>query len=362
MAQVKVDLGQPALGTAATLLVIAVSLGFISLFDWPTFAGWVSFLLMCTIPMTLVIAMTWQGAHPAFAARRRQPVRGAVFLLLAAAVGSLVGVVHFFTVGGGFGPPLPMLVQCIITSVVVAFFMCIVWGGWPFTLIGNRIVAGLCLVAGCYVVNYLLFRIFFEYSFLRGSPLYHDELDPHGLFDGWDATVFSVTCLGVMFLLLHFDLWPFTRFPAIMRQPVLGLVWTTVSLVLGAGVFVLATRGFGVAAPVFLIKGPIPFIFGTILLLTMLRGSLFAKLSQPAKGACSALAAAAIGTVLAAGYGQLAPTLTGTVLSGPPAYDYEVWVASALLAVTFPFLAYYADLFQMWPFAHAAPSPAHEDG
>jgi uncharacterized membrane protein len=63
----------------------------------------------------------------------------------------------------------------------------------------------------------------------------------------------------------------------------------------------------------------------------------------------SALAAAVIGTVLALIYGALASTVTGVVLSGPPAYDFEVWVASALLAVTFPFLAFYADFFQMWP-------------
>jgi len=58
-----------------------------------------------------------------------------------------------------------------------------------------------------------------------------------------------------------------------------------------------------------------------------------------------------VGTVLSLIYGALAPALTGPVQPGPPEYGFEVWLASALLAVTFPFLAYHADLFQMWPFA-----------
>src|SRR5437879_6198429 len=102
-----VQLKQPVLGIVATLLVMAISVGFISLFDWPTFGGWVSYLLMCTIPMTIVIGTLWASEYPAFFATRRQPLRGGLFLLMAVAVGLVVAVVHFFTVGGGIRPPLP---------------------------------------------------------------------------------------------------------------------------------------------------------------------------------------------------------------------------------------------------------------
>ena len=109
-----------------------------------------------------------------------------------------------------------------------------------------------------------------------------------------------------MFLMLHFDLWPLTRVPALMRQPALGLVWTVIVLILGAIVFTVGTRVLGMDPPVFLTTVPIPFIFGSIVVLNMLGGSLFARLSQPVKGVCSALAAAVIGTVLSLGYGALA--------------------------------------------------------
>jgi p-aminobenzoyl-glutamate transporter AbgT len=99
----------------------------------------------------------------------------------------------------------------------------------------------------------------------------------------------------------------------------------------------------------FMVRVPIPFVFGTIIVLNMMHGSIFGKLAQPLKGLLNAIASAAIGTVLALLYGALAPLVTGKVNPGPPSYDFEIWLASALLAVTFPFLICYAEFFKMWP-------------
>ena len=76
-------LKQPVLGVVATLFVIAVSLGFVSLFDSPTFGGWVTYLMICLIPMQIVTAVTWGTNQPRFAAKQRQPLKG---LLLTAAL------------------------------------------------------------------------------------------------------------------------------------------------------------------------------------------------------------------------------------------------------------------------------------
>src|SRR3954462_5759276 len=97
------------------------------------------------------------------------------------------------------------------------------WGGWPFTtLLRNPIGAGLAMLVACYVVNYMLFRIFCDCGFRQGAPVYVAAQDPHGLFQAWNALVFYLSCLAAMFLLLNFDLWPLTMFPGVMRQPVLG--------------------------------------------------------------------------------------------------------------------------------------------
>jgi hypothetical protein len=71
------------------------------------------------------------------------------------------------------------------------------------------------------------------------------------------------------------------------------------------------------------------------------------------KGVLNVLAVVVIGGGLAWMYGRLAPMVTGEVRPGPPTYDFEIWLASALLSVTFPLLIFYAEFFQFWPLQSA---------
>ncbi|MEU5875772.1 hypothetical protein AB0A73_29945 [Glycomyces sp. NPDC047369] len=347
-------LKQPVRGIAAALFIMVVALVFISLFDWPTFAGWVSYYLMCAIPASLVIGVFWHAEQPAFAAARRQPVRGLIHLVLALLAGLVVAVLYVVTVGAGETPPAPPLVQAIIVSVVVCFWLTVIWQGWPFARIRNKLIAGVALLVACYAVAVAVFLVCFDFAFLEGSPLYVAEQDPGGLFDGWSATAFLVSTVAAMFLMVHFDLWPLSRFPKLMDQPVLGAVWTVAAFAIAAVAYLLGTGAFGQDAPVYLVTVPIPFIFGSILMLNTFENSLFAKFKQPLKGVIAAVAAAVIGTVLALLYRFLAPVVTGDLASGAPTFDLEVWIASALLAVTFPLLAFHADFFQLWPVGERA--------
>src|SRR5579872_5373951 len=184
-------LKQPALGLAASALVIAVSLCFVALFPAAKFLGSVTYCLVCIVPMEIVIGVTWGCKRPGFAASRSQPVKGVLLVLLTGIVGVAVVGAYFFTAGGGIRPISPMLMMCTIVSVVITFWAVIVWGGWPFTtLIKNPEAAGFTMLAVCYVVNYLLFRLFFNYEFMRGTPVYIPSLDPHGLFNANLALVF----------------------------------------------------------------------------------------------------------------------------------------------------------------------------
>lgn len=349
---------QPALGIVASVLVMAVSLGFISLFSLATFTTWVSFLTMCFIPMEIVIGSTWGSQQPGYA-QRSQPSKGILLALLAVAVGVIVAAIHFPTVGGGVNPPVPMLIMCIITSVLTTFWLAIMWGGWPFTkLFRSPVAAGFTLLAAAYLINYLLFRVFFNYSFMQSAPVYVPALDPQGLFHAWYAVVFYLTVISVMFLSLNFDLWPFTTTRALTQQPALGIVWSLAALVIGGGAFSIGVIGIGMDAVDFMVRVPIPFIFGTIIVLNVMQGSLFSRMTQPLKGVLNAIASAVIGSVLATVYSLLAPVVTGVVKPGPPGYDSEIWLASALLAVTFPFLIFFAEFFKMWPLAKAGKAKA----
>jgi len=328
---------------------MVISLALISRFSFEMFSGWVSFGLMCLIPAQIAATVLWKGTHPLWVARQTQPMKGLLLIAITLLVGTIVVPVYDRIVGGGLGPS-PMLVQCTVVSVVVMFWLAIMWGGWPFTsTIRNPVAAGLVTIAVSYTINLLLFRILFNFEFMKDAPVYIASLDPHGLFNAWSVLVFYVTCLSVMFLMLHFDLWPLATAPGMMKQPVLGLVWTGVVLLLGAALFFAGTRVLQMDPVAFLVTVPIPFIFGTIVVLNMLQNTLFKALAQPARGVAKAATAAVVGTALAMLYRSVAGAVTGTLGSGPPAYESEIWLASALLSVTFPFLIFHAEFFGFWP-------------
>jgi hypothetical protein len=345
---------QPLLGSLASAMAILVSLVFVGLFDFPTFVGWVSFYTLAVVPIQVVVVVTW-GANAPFAAGLQQPAKGSALLLVTAVVAAVMTPLVWQFIGEGVSPPGPIPSQYAVVVVPTTFFLAIAFGGWPFTtVIRNRIAAGLLLLAVAYLMTYVLFRAFFNYEFLQDAPVYLQSA-PHGTFNGVVALVFYVTMLAGMFLLLHFDLWPLTSSPALMKQPVLGVVWTLIAAAVGA-VVMWVTLGRLALDPMYVLtRITAPFIFGTIIVLNMLQNSLFARVRQPLKGVANTIAAAVIGGVLAQLYGRVDRLLVGIELpSGAPGYEYELWLVNALLSVTFPFLIFYAAYFGFWGVAAAA--------
>ena len=344
---------QPTLGVVASALAIVVSLAFISLFDFGTFAGNVSFVMLCLIPMQVVAVVLW-GGNPRFVARLGQPAKGLVLLLVTLLVGILIAPLALIAAGEGVAPPGPVPSHFVIAVVPTTFWLAIVWGGWPFNgVIRSPIGAGLAVLAAAYVLTYAIFHAFFDYGFLEGTPAYLASA-PRGMFFAINALVFYVTALAGMFVVLCFDLWPLTTSPAVMKQPVLGLVWTALSVAIGGAAMFVGVQVMGTDPMIFLTRVTAPFIFGTIVVLNMLQNSLFAKMAQPLKGVMNTIAATVIGVALAMLYGALAPVVTGSLPSGAPGYEYEIWLANALLSVTFPLLIFYAAYFGYWPLVRQA--------
>jgi hypothetical protein len=345
---------QPALGLLASALVMAIALAYISLFAVGTFLGWVSFFMLGLIPMQVVAVVLW-GGNPGFVSGMSQPMKGLVLVLLTIAVAAVATVVAHVVVGEGVNPPGPIPSHFAVVVVPTTFWLAIMMGGWPFTrFIKNPIVAGCAVVLAAYVLTYVEFRVFFNYDFMRGAPVYLASA-PQGMYNAVVALVFHVTALAAMFLVLCFDLWPLTGSPAVMAQPVLGLVWSAITLG-GAALTMWLGIGLGGMDPMAFLTGvTAPFIFGAIIVLNMLQNSLFATMAQPVKGLVNTVAAAVIGVVLAHLYTALMPIVSGSLASGPPSYDLEVWLANALLSVTFPFLIYYAVFFSYWPLTKPTP-------
>ena len=349
-------MAQPALGLIATALVVAVSLAYLAIFDFATFAGPVAFFMLCLIPAQVVLVVL--APNPPFAARLGQPVKGIV-LVLATVVAAIVATpIALQLAGEGVSPPGPIPSHYAVIVVPTTFFLAIMFGGWPFAKMTRNggAVAALVLIAS-YVVTYAIFRTFFNYDFMQGAPVYLASA-PQGMYNGVTALVFYVTALAGMFLVLHFDLWPLTTWPVVMKQPILGIVWLIVAIAVGALVMWVTTGQMAMDPMYVLTRVTAPFIFGTIIVLNMLQNSLFAKMTQPLKGIANAVTATVIGVALGQLYGVMSPVLVGALPSGAPGYEYEVWLVNALLSVTFPFLIFYAAFLNYWPLAKPVPARA----
>jgi hypothetical protein len=351
-------LKQPVLGILATAITIVVSLGFIKLFTYRTFADWVGYCLMCIIPIALIIAITWEGGkYPASVGALRQPAKGIALLVIALLVGVVAGVAIIAFVGGKITPPAPMANMYDIFVIDMSFLLIVMFGGWPFTsMIKNRVVAAVPLLLATYIVGYGLFRVFFNFEFMQGAPVYVPALDPHGLSNAFVAIGFATAALCGMFVLINFDLWPLTKSASLMRQPTLGIVWTLIALVFGVIATYIGYSVLEIDVVVFLVRASVAFIFGTIVVQNMLQGSLFAKFNQPLKGILNNFACVVIGGALCTMYGFLAPAIHGKLAVGPPTYELELWMATALLGVTFPFFTIVGH-FELWPLARPEAAP-----
>jgi hypothetical protein len=351
---------QPRLGAIASAAMIGLALVAIAPWPYATLGGVVANVTMCAIPFMVVVAGFWKGAEPQPIAGLHQPLRGLGLLGLATVFAGAVYAVLSVTFGGGRGDT-PFLAFGIILSIVVTFWLDVVLGGWPFALVRNRLLGGASLILAAYLITALLLRTL-DFSVFAGQAFYAG-MDPAGPIPAWDGLVGGVSCLATVFLFLHFELWPLTLLPRLQRQPVMGVVWSLLILGGGIGGYLFGTRVLGLSPDAFLVTVPVPFMFGTVVVLTMFQGSLTRRLTGLSRGLVSAVLAAVAGTVLARMFLLLQPMLTPDVPASSP-LDQHLWLASALLAVTFPLMAMYHDLFRLWPLAgredEAAPQPGQD--
>ena len=207
---------------------MVIALAYIALFDFASFTGSVSFYMLGLIPMQIVTVVLW-GANPSFASTLRQPVKGIVLTLVAFVAALVVMPIALQLAGDGVRPPGPIPSHFVVVVVPTTFWLAIMFGGWPFTsLIKHPIASGVAVLVAAYAITYAGFRLFFNYDFMQGAPVYLASA-PRGLFNGITSLVFDVTALAVMFLVLCFDLWPLTRSAGVMKQPVLGIVWSVIA-------------------------------------------------------------------------------------------------------------------------------------
>ena len=343
-------LRQPALGIVATLFLLILSFAVIKL-SGNIFATWIAFLFMCCVPTQMLMALAWHTDLPKFAAGLTQPVKGLVFLLMTLVAGAIVAALAVAVTGKGHMPPTPPLIMFIIFSVVCTFWVMALWRLYPFTLIfKNPMVAGIVGLVTAYVVAWVLFVSLFNFSFLAGAPVYIAEQDPGGAFMAWDVLTFAVTTVAAIMMCTLFDFWPVTALNKSGNPLLHGLLGSLYVLIIAAAVKCFCTYILGMDQVVYMVTVPISFIFAVFVINVLLESSLFADVAQPSRGFLSLGVAVILTIVCKQVYMAAAPLLSGDMPAGPPTYALDLWIADALLAITFPLIVAFCDYFNFWPF------------
>jgi hypothetical protein len=221
----------------------------------------------------------------------------------------------------------------------------------------NRILGTAGLLVSVYAVALLLYYLLFDLSFL--PPPAQTPQTPTGLFGAWYSLTFLVTAITGMFLPPAFGFLGFER----LQQPVRGLVWGGLCVAWASLLFGIGVGVAGVDPVDFLVWVPVPLLFGGLIVLVVMRDSLFGdEPRRLRRGVLTTLTSAGLGLVLVWIYHLLANVVTPALSWGPPTYQGQVWIASATLAFTFPLLATHADFFDHWPLRTATPVEVEAEG
>ncbi|MEH6711277.1 MAG: hypothetical protein V7733_08660 [Paraglaciecola polaris] len=345
-------------GVLGSLFVFAITAAIIAPFGHHTFTDWVGTAFMAATPAQVILGLLWHNQKPAFVATLSQPLKGMVLTLITIASGAIVFAFLLWGVGQNQGIT-PMLVQYAIMTIIAILFLVPIWQCWPFKLLSkDPIKVGIYTLVGAYVIAYILWIVFFDYSMLQkvGHPKYFASLDPSGLFDMWDAMTFSVTAVGLVIVHMLFDFWPIDKLTRGASQPIRGIIATVYLLILSWVLRWVFVSGFGMQQVEYMIRVPVCLILGTFLVNNMMQFSLLTKIAQPIRGILLTICAAIMAIIMYKVYAYGSYLHTGHELGMGPQNGFakEIWIASAMLGVTFPVIFVVSGFFNFWPLKRPA--------
>jgi hypothetical protein len=353
---------------------VAVTVGFTflmtSIFDLKTFNGRLTLLLLCFVPILVMVGIGWQrGTYPSTDGLS-QPWRGMLLTGFVTLIGTIASYVILNFMSGGAAQPFTNVYA--ITVVITTFFLVIAFGLWPFNKLSMGPGGWLTLILA-YVLMWYLFKLLFNFNLLsfptgeylssiKSVPFYAPggplskfaDIAPSGFFRWESAIAFYFWMLLFLFIFASLGMWPLSKFPGVMKQPVMGVVLLLICLGFSIIAWVIGVSVLNIEPLRFMLYG-VCFLYGLLMTMTMFQmwpGRLF---SGPAAGFVNILIAIAIGIVAYYAYMAFAAWHFGEAAS---AYPNNVFVpATMMLGLSFPAWACYGDLWDFWPLPPTPPLP-----
>lgn len=342
-------------GLLASLLVIGLALLIALGMPVDVEMGWVTVVLNAMVPTQMVMTLFWHGKYPSVLEGVRQPMRGILLTLVNLLVGGVVAALAVLTLGGSQWQPTPFIIMPLIISIPLALTQIVLFQAWPFTRWTQSVlIQGVLMLISTYCLAAAIDVLLFDFGFLRDAPFYRASLDHHGYFMAWQPVTALVGGVAGILVLILFDFWPMEKLsqwaPLLKQQPWRGLTLSArvALLVAAAWACFIGLANWDIV--VFMAKACVGMIFGIFIILVLFKNLPYLKLPQPIRGLVLCACAALLALAMVALYGVAAGMRFG-LGSGAPQYTLELWMSSAMLAITFPLMVAFAEYFDFWPLA-----------
>jgi hypothetical protein len=341
-----------------------------SIFDIQAYNGIFTTFLMSNVPILVILTLGLQVKYPS---TDGMPRPWGAFLLTAFVLlmGFLISRALIPFVAGG--APTPFIQVQAITTVIVTFFLVIAWGMWPFHKMSLAGKGFLTLILA-YIIAWLLLKLS-NFSLLShpdgiipsgvGAVPFYAKGGPLAPFAAYAPISGPFTweaCLAVTFWSLIFlfafavlQMWPFHKFPGLMKQPVMGIVLTVVCIILGLIAYAIGINALKIAPLMFLLYG-ISYLFGVLMFLTMFQMWPGRNIKSPAGGGFLNLILAIIVAIIAY-YGVKAFCVSHFGADGMK-HPMDVFtMGNLMLGITFPAWAAFQAMWDFWPLPSTPPPP-----
>ncbi|NQY87356.1 MAG: hypothetical protein HRT51_06300 [Colwellia sp.] len=348
------NLRQPILGITSTIICIIIALTICAQFSIQNFNSWVAFIVTAMIPSQIILALVWDSSYPKWLTKFKQPIKGLFLFILMVVMGLIAVFISLLFIGDSITPPTPMVIMFTILSVVITMWLVVVWQCWPLSMVTKHpAIIGLGTLALTYLITFAIFDTLFNFNFLSDASFYTTVADPSGLLNAWTVLSFFLTTVALIDALILLDFWPMTRLqkkvPIFEKQPVFGMINTVFILLFSYCIWHIFVTYLNMDVVEYTVEVIVSFIFGEFIMLVMMQTAPFTQLKQPYKGGCLLVSCGLLALCMYWLYRSMSMYIVGPVASGSPTYDLELWIATAMLSITFPLLIIFGEFFEFKP-------------
>ncbi|WP_440904249.1 hypothetical protein ACMZOO_15655 [Catenovulum sp. SX2] len=307
------------------------------------------------LTLAFIVAVPFQVVFSRWINNQTKIVSKLALVGLYALLSAMASIVIYYVFSAS-ALPKPQLINYAIIMVVVTFWFVIVWNGWPIANMStNPYVFAVGVVFVAFAAAAGIYALAFDFSHLQGSGLYIQAMDPSGWFNAWYVIAFMVTTVAIIFSLVLLDFWPATSLFPKASVAASALVNSCIILILASLLFYTFVLVLRIDPVIYLVNGPISYIFGTFVPLNLCAGKLLSSAKQPYKGLYLIGISAICGYLLNLMYFYFAYNML-PIERAEMLYQHELWVANAMLAFSFPLLVIITDQLKFWPVTNLLPS------